>query len=137
MKLEITNDPRVEDDDYIIGKTREYNSKYVPNEFELLSVFYKTKDGEVIAGLTGKTFWDWLHVDYLWVSEPRRGDGLGSKVMLAAEKEAIERGCVGSTLDTFSFQALEFYKSLDYSIVGTLSGYMGKYERYFLQKRLG
>lgn len=137
MKLEITNNPGKEDDEFVIDKTREYNSEFAPNEFELLSVFYKSDDGEILGGLTGKTFWDWLHIEYLWIDESKRNKDIGSKIMLAAEKEAVKRGCVASTLDTFSFQALGFYKKLGYSVVGNLSGYLGKHERYYLQKKLG
>ena len=56
--------------------------------------------------------------------------------MQAAEAEAHERGCVGSTLDTFSFQALGFYKKIGYDFVGNLTGYDDKYERYYLKKHL-
>ena len=61
---------------------------------------------------------------------------IGSKIILAAKNEAIKRGCVGSMLDTFSFQAPEFYKKLGYSTIGSLSGYFGKNERYYLKKKL-
>ncbi len=85
-----------------------------------------------MAGLTGKTFWNWLHIEYLWVHESQRGKKLGSQMMKAAEDEAINRGCIGSTLDTFSFQAPGFYKKLGYSIVGGLSGYSGEHQRHYL-----
>jgi len=136
MNLEITNNPKKEDDEFVIRKIREYNSKFVLNEFELLSIFYKSDDGEIIGGLTGKTFWNWLHIEYLWVSESERDKDIGSKIILAAENEAIKRGCVGSMLDTFSFQAPEFYKKLGYSVIGSLSDYVSKYERYYLKKKL-
>lgn len=137
MKLEITNSPVREDAEFIINKTREYNSEFVPCEFEELSVFQRSEDGEILGGLTGKTFWGWLHVEYLWVSAPERGRKVGSQIVLAAEREAIERGCIGSTLDTFSFQALGFYEKLGYSLVGKLSGYLGEHERFYLQKKFG
>jgi ribosomal protein S18 acetylase RimI-like enzyme len=73
----------------------------------------------------------------LWVSELERGRIVGSQIILAAESEAIKRGCIGSTLDTFSFQALGFYEKLGYSLVGKLSGYLGEHERFYLQKKLG
>jgi hypothetical protein len=57
-------------------------------------------------------------------------------LMLTAEEEAITRGCSGSTLDTFSFQALDFYNKLGYRTFGTLSGYNGKHQRHYLQKSL-
>jgi len=137
MKLEVTENPREEDDEFIINKTRQYNLQFVENGFKPISVYFRNIDSEIVAGLTGKTFWNWLHVEYLRVSEDERGKKLGTKLMRAAEEEAISRGYEGSTLDTFSFQALGFYQKLGYSIVGGLSGYAGKYQRHYLEKKLG
>ena len=136
MKLEITNHASEADNEFVATKTREYNTAFVPNEYENLSIFHRSSDGEILGGLTGKTFWDWLHIEYLWVNETERNQKIGSQIILAAEKEAKARGCVGSTLDTFSFQALGFYEKLGYTIAGRLPGYLGAHERYYLQKKL-
>lgn len=136
MILEVTDQAAESDDNYVIQRTREYNSRFVENAYRPLSVFFRNEDGNIIAGLTGKTFWDWLHIEYLWVDEARRGQGLGSRLLRAAENEAIARACIGSTLDTFSFQALEFYKKQGYSQLGSLSGYAGDYSRHYLEKKL-
>jgi len=135
MKLEITESPREEDDAFVISKTRQYNLQFVENKFKPISLYFRNAEGEIIAGLTGKTFWSWLHVEYLWVDENERCKSFGSKLMLAAEEEAISRGCIGSTLDTFSVQALDFYKKLGYTAFGSLSGYAGKLQRHYLQKK--
>ena len=136
MRLEITSDPIAEEDELVAEQTRAYNQQYVPNEFQLLSAYFRTNEREILAGLTGKTFWDWLHIEYLWVAEGERGRGLGSQLVLAAEAEAVARGCIGSTLDTFSFQALGFYEKLGYEVIGSLSGYAGTHTRFYLQKKL-
>lgn len=136
MSIEVTINPPQEDVEFVIEKTRGYNSSFVPNEFEELCVFYRSENGEILGGLTGKTFWDWLHIEYLWVHETLRGKDIGTEIVLAAESEAVKRGCIGSTLDTFSFQALGFYEKLGYSQVGKLSGYLGKYERFYLEKKI-
>ena len=136
MELTVTNNPEPADDDFVIENTRRYNEQFVENAYEPLSVYIRDSRNQIIAGLTGKTFWKWLHVEFLWVSEEHRGRSLGSRVMSAAESEAVKRGCIGSTLDTFSFQALGFYQKLGYQLVGTLSGYAGEYERHYLQKPL-
>lgn len=110
MKLEITENPSLEDDDLVINNLRKYNSEFAANKYKLLSCYFRNSDDEIIAGLTGKTYWNWLHIEHLWVDENGRGSKLGTQLVLAAEEEAKLRGCVGSTLDTFSFQALDFYK---------------------------
>jgi GNAT superfamily N-acetyltransferase len=136
MNIEITDSPKKEDDDYIISNVQKYNRQFVDNDGEPLSVYFKNTKGEIIAGLTGKTFWKWLHIEFLWVQETERGKKLGSQLILSAEKEAVSRGCVGSTLDTFSFQALDFYKKVGYSLIGSLSGYADKYQRHYLEKKI-
>lgn len=137
MNIEVTSSPTKENDDFVIEKTREYNQQFVDNAYQLLSVYLRNSQNEIVGGLTGKTFWNWLHVEYLWVHDSERKNGIGTQLMLAAEKEAISRVCLGSTLDTFSFQALDFYKGLGYTVVGSLDGYSGVHQRHYLKKQLG
>tara|TARA_R110002050_G_scaffold195009_2_gene329827 strand:- start:1193 stop:1612 length:420 start_codon:yes stop_codon:yes gene_type:complete len=136
MKLTITNSPKQEDDDKVINATREYNYQFIEAAWTPLSVYIRDDKDEIIAGLTGKIFGNWLHVEFLWVSEEQRGKNFGSKVLSAAEREAIDKGCVASTLDTFSFQALGFYKKQGYELVGSLEKYYGNHQRHYLQKQL-
>lgn len=135
MKLTVTDSPNPADDDYVAAQTRRYNSQFMESGFQLVSCYFHNSEDEIIGGLTAKIFWSWLHIEYLWVSESERGNDLGSKLMKAAEKEAIDKGCVGSQLDTFSFQALGFYKKLGYSVMGSLSGYSNNAERVYLYKK--
>lgn len=67
----------------------------------------------MLAGLTGETFGNWLCIQFLFVSEQFRVKGIRSKLLEAAEKEAMRRGCKYAFVDTFSFQALAFYKNMD------------------------
>jgi len=101
-----------------------------------VSVLIKDDDGAVIGGLTGSTNWGWLHVDLLAVSQDLRGAGAGTKLLLAAEEIARERGCRFSYLDTFSFQALGFYEKHDYEVYGVLDDFPTGAQRYFLKKKL-
>ena len=96
----------------------------------------RDRNRQVVGGLFAWTYWNWLEVKYLWVKEELRGKGYGSKLVFAAEKEAIQRGCESAFLDTFSFQALNFYKKLGYSIFGILEDFLGQHQRYFLKKSL-
>jgi hypothetical protein len=56
--------------------------------------------------------------------------------MVAAEAEAVRRGCKHAFLDTLSFQAPGFYIKLGYAEFGRLSGFSGRHKRYFLHKTL-
>ena len=49
-----------------------------------------------------------------------RRQGIGRQILLAAEREAIERGCQYAFLDTMQFQAPAFYEKLGYSQAGVI-----------------
>ena len=91
--------------------------------------------GNVIAGLRGLLGWDWLYVQVLWVDEAHRHSGIGSRLLERAERSAQERGCIGSCLSTFTFQAPEFYKKHGYSDFGQIDHYPGESTMHFMSKR--
>ena len=90
----------------------------------------------MVGGLRGNTGWEWLYVDTLAVAEHLRGQDWGTRLLAAAEQEAVRRGCHSAYLDTFDFQALPFYQKQGYAIFGTLAHFPGEHTRYFLQKAL-
>lgn len=101
-----------------------------------LVVTLRSTEGRLVAGLTGRTFWGWLHVRHTWVAENLRGLGLGRRLMSAAEAEAKSRGCSQAYLTTYSFQALDFYRRLGYRVFGALEDFPPGERRYFLRKKL-
>ena len=64
---------------------------------------------KIVAGLIGQTHGNWLTIKYLWVAENLRGQHIGTELLEQAEKIAKERGCCYCFLDTFSFQAPQFF----------------------------
>ena len=110
------------------SKKSGYN--YAPNKV-LLQV---TDDQKLIGGLTGATNWDWLYIETLAVNAAYHGQGLGRKLIEAAEQIAIERGCYGAWVDTYTFQSPEFYKRLGYEAFGELPNYPKGETRVFLRK---
>jgi GNAT superfamily N-acetyltransferase len=92
--------------------------------------------GAVLGGLWGETMFGHLHVDLLFVPESARGTGIGRRLMMDAEAEAIRRGCRGSWLDTYSFQARGFYEKLEYTVFGTIEDFPPGHSRFFLRKTL-
>ena len=102
----------------------------------LLNVFARDTDGKVHAGLLGGTYWGWLHVDILWVQSDLRSKGLGSRLLEAAEAEAIARGCRHAHLDTLDFQAPGFYLKRGYQVFGELQDLPPGHRRIFLKKEL-
>ncbi|CAL9469934.1 GNAT family N-acetyltransferase [Streptomyces sp. enrichment culture] len=94
--------------------------------------------GELAGGLVGHTWTTWLHVALLWVDERYRGTGLGSRLLGEAERVAREeRGCRAARLETWDFQAPEFYKKQGYEVVCVIPDYPPGITEFTLTKRLG
>ncbi|MGH7339897.1 MAG: GNAT family N-acetyltransferase, partial [Candidatus Rokuibacteriota bacterium] len=102
-----------------------------------LAIFVRDNDGEIVAGMHGWTWGGTGFVQAIWVHEKLRGHGLGSRILAAAEAEALRRGCHQLHLDTHGYQALAFYRRLGYEMIGELPGWPGDDIRIFLRKRLG
>jgi GNAT superfamily N-acetyltransferase len=92
--------------------------------------------GKIVGGLAGETFWGWMFVSLLWVSDAHRGHGYGSALMDTAEKEACSRGVRNVYLDTFSFQAPGFYQKLGYREFARLDEFPAGQRRIWMTKAL-
>ena len=114
---------------YNIEKGGELNS-------ESLCYVVQGTDDEVLGGVIGSTFWDWLYIDLMWIKEELRGQGYGRRLLKLAEEEARKRGAKNAYLDTFSFQAPGFYKKYGYQVFGELNNFPPGHQRYFLTKQL-
>lgn len=137
MKINIEHNPNKKDIEVIQEGLKEHNKKFTnPDNHEKLSVLLKDDDGKVLGGLLGGTYWDWLHIDSLWLDESMRNQGYGQQFLQEAEKEAIKRGCKHAHLDSHDFQAVEFYKKNGYIIAGQLDDLPEGYTRYLMKKDL-
>jgi len=72
----------------------------------------------------------------MWVKEELRSSGYGYRLLTIAEDEARHRGAKNAYLDTFSFQAPDFYKQRGYRVFGALKDFPPWHQSYFLTKRL-
>lgn len=101
-----------------------------------LGFFLRDTDGHIVAGLSGWTWAGWLKINTLWVREDLRRQHHGTDLLAAAEKEATARGCTRATLDTFSFQAPDFYQKRGYRIVSVVEDFPAGHKHYTLMKGL-
>lgn len=116
---------------------RAYNqSKREPSKSEPLNIYVEDEQGNLIAGMVAETFGHWLEIEYLYVQEDFRGQGIGSNILNRAEKEARERKCKYSFVNTYQFQAPDFYKKHGYEEVFALKEYPYTGERYYYTKAL-
>ncbi|MGP4064184.1 GNAT family N-acetyltransferase [Oceanobacillus sp. M65] len=138
--MEIIQQWNQSETDFIRKRLIEYNMEKLPDELktpnENISFVIKDDKGEIVGGITGEMFWHHLHIDILWVDENFRENGYGSKLVKKLEDFAIEKGSRFIYLDTFSFQAPEFYKKNGYEVFGMLEDHPKGFNQYFLHKKL-
>ncbi len=137
FKLSVEETPAEADLEAFWNILRQFNkTKAGAMNYRKLCILLRDKNSNIIGGLDGKIFWEWLFVDNLAVDDTFRHQGLGSQLLLAAEKEAHKHGCGGAYLDTYSFQALPFYKKHGYEVFGTLDDFPLGHKKIFLWKHL-
>lgn len=101
-----------------------------------VAIFARALDGGLLGGVTGNLWGGCLEIDFLWVREDQRGQSLGSQILKRLEKEAAARGAKVFFLNTFSFQAPEFYQKQGYEITNIITGYPDGVKKYFFKKAL-
>ena len=135
--LRIDTEVSKEDETVVVRGLLAFNEKWLGPSNERPVRFVARDELGVVGGLLGHTRWSWLYVAKLWVDERGRGQGIGTKLLTAAEELARTRGCTDASLDTFEYQARPFYEKLGYELFGTLDGYPPGYRQFYLRKRLG
>lgn len=122
----------------IIGKgIRNFNMERAGDDnYQSLCFVLTAPDEEIVGGIIGATYWGWFYIDLLWVREDFRGRGFGHRLLTIAENEARKRGANNAYLDTFSFQAPDFYRQHGYQVFGELQDFPTGHQRYFLTKQL-
>ncbi|MFI1968091.1 GNAT family N-acetyltransferase [Streptomyces cinnamoneus] len=100
------------------------------------SVRVDDADGHLVGGLTAWTWGGLCGIELLWVREDSRAGGWGSKLLLAAEAEAVRRGCDRVMVSSYTFQAPGFYERHGYGEVGRVPGVPGGHADVYLFKSL-
>ena len=134
IRLENTESQKVQEIGDLI---RSYNrSNREAAESEPLNIYVEDDSGELMAGLVAETFGNWLEIEYLFVKEDLRGQGIGSQLLQQAESEAKKRNCRYVFVNTYQFQAPAFYQKHGYKEVFTLKDYPYDGQRHYYQKEL-
>ncbi|WP_022721991.1 GNAT family N-acetyltransferase [Rhodopseudomonas sp. B29] len=113
-----------------------YNDKAAgPSGFRQVCLLIEDPDtGNKIGGLWGRIVYDWLFVELFAVPDTSRHTGLGTDILTRAEQIARDHGCIGVWLDTYSFQAPDFYKKRGYEAFGAIDNHPRGARRVFFKK---
>lgn len=138
-ELRLSSEPGAsrEDKDRVREMLGLYNVRLTGfDTYHEMAIFLRDAQERIRGGLLGDTWGGWLHIHILWVEETFRGNGHGIALMRAAEEEATHLGCRNVHLDSYSFQAPDFYRKLGYQEFGRLNDAPLGFEQVFLWKRL-
>ncbi len=117
-----------------------FNKGHVPFAQDPTPIFknYVVEDqGKVIAGINAFIYhWKILYIDVLFVAQDYRGQHLGQRLLSQVEEEAKAMGVTLSHLDTFDFQAKDFYLKQGYEVFGVLEDCPPGHQRFYLKKDL-
>lgn len=127
-----------EESEYVRKKLIEYNAEHVPDDlksvYEEINLTVKDAEGRVIGGLLSVHCWNWIEVDILWVDSALRGSGYGTRLLQQIERIAQERKCTFIKLNTFSFQAPDFYRKNGYEEVAVFNNAPTGSKHYYFKK---
>src|SRR5438105_8448163 len=133
----LSDEPNPEDVQFLEDQIDQHNMlRTGRRDFRPIALFLRDDQGNIVAGLCGFTWADWLEIKFVWVREDLRGRGHGRHLIAAAEAEARARGCGHVWLDSYTFQAPAFYEQLGYEVFGELQDYPPPHNRVFLTRTL-
>ncbi len=135
MQIEVTATLSTPDREAVLGGLLAFIRAETGQVPMPLAILVRDETGAVVGGLTGRTTAAWLYVELFWLPEALRGTGLGTRMMMAAEAEAVRRGCIGAHLDTYDYQAPGFYRKLGYEVFGSIEDHPPGHTRFWMRKR--
>lgn len=126
--------------DLVHNKSDDSNKRqfsFTGKHHEIAKNYVIKDDNVIIAGITSCFYLEEvLFVGVLFVDGNYRHKRLGSTLLKQVEDEAKAMGGKLAHLDTFDFQALDFYLKHGYEIFGVLEDCSKDHKRYYLKKGL-
>ena len=78
----------------------------------------------------------WFNINVIWVSDEARSRGIGSNLLRAGEDIARQQGANYASLDTFDWQAADFYRKHGYEEFARLDDCPPGHQRIYMKKVL-
>ena len=118
------------------GIIAEHKRKKEMKPLDFFAYFIRDDQGQVMGSCAGDNMYGGLFVEQLWVKKELRGKGYGTKLMSLAEDLARKSQCRFITVNTFEWEALNFYKKLGFYVEFARHGFDKDSVFYFLRKNL-
>lgn len=138
--MEIIQSNGQEERDFIRSKVIDHNMQKLAGSASMpkeeAGFIVRGSGGEILGGVTGTAYWGHMHIDFLWVDPLCRGQRIAEQLMQAIEQYSRERQYRLLVVDTFSFQAPEFYKKQGFREFGVLHDHPEGHSQHYFEKRL-
>ena len=95
-----------------------------------------SEKGELLGGAKGILHWNWFYLTHLWVREDRRSQGLGREILNRLITEGRVKKFSGIYVDTFSQDAVRFYKRAGFQVIGAIPRFVNGFDRTYLKFNL-
>ncbi len=116
---------------WFLEKSKSNSDEYLEADYNFLVY----DNDNLIGGAIGFIRYKWYFLDLLYVDEKYRGKGIGSKLIHEVEKIAKEKNLIGVRIETWDFQAREFYEKNGYEVYATFEDCPPGTIDNFLRKR--
>ena len=134
MEIIELNEEQIEE---IEDKLSAYDQDFIKFKLDGTIQIGIKENGKLIAGLDAcMTAFKILYVSTVFVEEPYRRKGYGTKLMQEMENRARKLGANIIRLDTFNWQGKDFYEAIGYEMVGSYENKLEGYSEHFFLKRL-
>ncbi len=137
LQWEFTDNPRADDLAAVdAGLHRHDLAAAALDAVQPLACFARDHAGTVVGGLRARQWGAAVEVQQLWVDEMHRRRGVAARLIRMLEQQATARGARVIYLDTFTFQAPEFYRSRGYQVAARIDGFPDGIVKSLLTKAL-
>ena len=136
ITYDLATSPRSEDDKIVIAGLQASNAQLTGHTTQHYSVFARNESGKIIGGSLVYVGRDSAFIDVIWVDPSYRLQGIGQSLLKEAEKQAQKHDCIWIKLDTYEFQAPEFYLKCGFEIYGEVKNYTREQSKIFLRKKV-
>lgn len=139
MKYQISYEATPKSEDIQVlndGIMEQAKQKKGMKQLEFFAFFIRDENGAIVGGCGGNDLYGGLYIDQLWVNESLRGKGYGTQLLQRVEALAKDKHCNFITVNTFDWEALDFYKKLGFYVEFERKGFDKNSVFYFLRKDL-
>lgn len=140
-EISVSTDSNPEHASVLLDRLSAFNRQIVPDLTyisDALPCFVSAVDteGKFIGGISGRCYWNTLHIDLLWLDDAWRSKGTGEALLKSCEQFGLDVDCINASVETMSWQAKPFYVRNGYTVLGEITDRPLGHTTYYLHKRL-